>query len=54
VEAEALAASDAADAAVRRGEAHGPLHGVPVTIDEAKSTSSAARRTTPCPPSATT
>lgn len=29
---EALAAADAADAAVRRGEPPGPLHGVPVTI----------------------
>jgi len=29
---EALAAADAADAVLRRGEALGPLHGVPVTI----------------------
>jgi len=29
---EALRAADAADAAVRRGEATGPLHGVPVTV----------------------
>ena len=31
LEAEALAAADAADAALARGEAAGPLHGVPVT-----------------------
>lgn len=30
--AEALAAADAADAAIRRGAAIGPLHGVPVTV----------------------
>ena len=29
---EALAAADRADAAIRRGEAPGPLHGVPVTV----------------------
>ncbi len=32
LEAEALAAADAADAARRRGEALGPLHGVPITV----------------------
>ncbi|WP_204623560.1 amidase family protein [Crenalkalicoccus roseus] len=32
LEEEALAAADAADAALRRGEAPGPLHGVPVSI----------------------
>ena len=32
LEREALAAADAADAAVRRGEVLGPLHGVPVTV----------------------
>ena len=31
-EAQALAAADAADAAVARGEMLAPLHGVPVTV----------------------
>lgn len=44
LDVEALAAADAADAALARGEAVGPFHGVPVTIKECLSL--AGKRTT--------